>query len=204
MTIENLRAQMIARVWQAIAQSGVDLSTIPQAQQETLVGKISDTVLITMNQILGEQAAAVQAPVPPVAPAAQATRAPTPDTATVANPATNDEQILWEGRPFLSLVESYQVTTQRLRIVRGLLSRHIENIELIRIQDMDFKQGLSERMLDIGDIALRTVDTSEPNIVLRNITNPGEVFEILRKAWLEARKAYGVQYRDYMAPPANF
>ena len=187
MAIENLRAQMIASVWQAIAQSGVDLSGVPQEQQEKLVGKVADTLLVTMNQILDEQA--------------PLERLPAAAPAVMEESATDGEKVLWEGRPFMSLVESYQITTQRLRIVRGLLSRNIENVELIRIQDMDFKQGISERMLNIGDIALRSVDSSDMNFTLRNITKPDEVFEILRKAWLEARKTYGVQYRDYMAPP---
>ena len=55
MSIDKLRAQVIGSIWQAIAQSGVDLSTVPQDQQEIMVSKIADGVMVTMDGILGEE-----------------------------------------------------------------------------------------------------------------------------------------------------
>jgi hypothetical protein len=177
MTIDKSRAQVIGSIWQAIAQSGVDLSSIPQDQQEKLVGKIADSLMLTMDSILGEAA-------------------PQPATEEVED--ESGERVLWKGRPLLSLVENYTVTTERLKIISGLAARRVENFELIRIQDIDFKQGMGERMLGIGDIHVRGQDPSNPEIVLRNIPNPEEVYEIMRKAWLEARKRHGLQFREYM------
>jgi hypothetical protein len=37
MTIEKIRTQMTSAIWQAVAQSGVNLSSIPQEEQEKLV-----------------------------------------------------------------------------------------------------------------------------------------------------------------------
>jgi uncharacterized membrane protein YdbT with pleckstrin-like domain len=96
------------------------------------------------------------------------------------------------------MVESYQITTERVKVRRGLLARDIENYELIRMQDLDLSQGMSERMLGVGDITIRGQDPSQPMLVLRNISKPEEVYELLRKAWLEARKRYGLQFREYM------
>ena len=121
---------------------------------------------------------------------------PQPATEEVEN--ETGERILWQGRPFLSLVENYTITTERLKIITGLAARRVENFELIRVQDIDFKQGVGERMLGIGDIHVRGHDQSNPDIVLRNIPNPEEVYEIMRKAWLEARKRHGLQFREYM------
>ena len=98
----------------------------------------------------------------------------------------------------LALVESYVVTTERIKVVKGLLSRDVENFELIRIQDIDLSQGMGERMLGIGDITIRGQDASKPTLVLRNIPKPEELYETLRRAWLEARKRYGLQFREYM------
>jgi len=53
MSIEKSRAQVIGSIWQAIAQSGVDLSSIPQDQQESMVSKIADGVMVTMDQHIG-------------------------------------------------------------------------------------------------------------------------------------------------------
>ncbi len=177
MTIEKLRAQVIGSIWQAVAQSGVDLSSVTQDQQEKLVSKIADGVMVTMDAIMGEEM---------------------PLTTKEDEVDELDERVLWKGRPFLSLVENYTVTSERLKITTGLVGRHVENFELIRVQDIDFKQGMGERMLGIGDINIRGQDPSSPEIVLRNVPKPEEVYEIIRKAWLDSRKRHGLQFREYM------
>lgn len=179
MTIENIRAKVTASIWQAIAQSGVDLSAVPHEQQEKLVSKVADNVLVSLDQLLEE------------VPRPQ----PVEEEEEVDEHA---EQLLWEGRPFLSLVESYRITSERIKIVRGMLSRDIENFELIRIQDIDWTQGVSERMFGVGDIQIKGQDASNPEITLRNVSHPEEVYETLRRAWLEARKRHGLQFREYM------
>jgi len=177
MAINNIRTQLIASIWQAVAQSKVDLSTIPQDQQEALIGKIADNVMLAMDKIIGDEI----------------------QEAPIVEPVDEyDEPVLWSGRPFLSIVEDYVITTERIKIITGLLSRHIENFELIRLQDIDYKQGLTERMLGIGDIVIRGHDPSDPEITLRNVHNPEEIYELLRRAWLEARKRHGLQFREFM------
>jgi hypothetical protein len=178
MTIDQTRAQVISSVWQAIAQSGVDLSSIPLDQQEKLVSKVADQLMQTLDALLDEVAS--------------------PPDEEDAQPAVEGEQILWRGRPFLSLVETYTITTERIKIIKGLLGRGIENFELVRIQDIDYSQGLTERMLGIGDITIRGSDESNPKIELRNIHDPEQIYELLRKAWLEARKRHGLQFREFM------
>jgi Xaa-Pro aminopeptidase len=184
MTIEKTRALVLSRVWQAFAQSGVDISSLSQESQEKLAGKITDAMLILVDDLL-EEAEAEQVAAEPAA---------------VESVAENEhgEKIIWRGRPFMSLVEHYTLTSERLKIVHGFFGRDIENYELIRIQDIDLNQALGERMLGIGDIAIRGQDASKPIIELRNVKNPEEVYETLRRAWMEARKRYGLQFREYM------
>lgn len=177
MSIEKIRAQLISSIWQAVAQSGADLSAVPQDQQEKLVGKIADNVMVTMNSILEEEAG------------------PKSDE---ENSDDQDERVLWHGRPFLSIAENYTITSERIKITKGLLARNVENFELIRIQDIDYKQGVTERMVGVGDINIRGQDASEPKIVLRNVSHPEDVYNVLRKAWMDARKRYGLQFREYM------
>jgi hypothetical protein len=179
MSIDQTRAAITGRIWQAIAQSGVDTSPIPKDQLDKLVGAIADSVLHAVNEMLDD----VGAP----APAAES---------GAATPA--GEQVLWEGRPFLSLTEHYRVTTERVRVTKGLLGRDREDIELFRIQDIDHSQGITERMLNIGDITLRSADASQPEVVLRNIPNPEQVHEIIRRAMLDARQRHRVGFRDQL------
>ncbi|HAY83848.1 MAG TPA: hypothetical protein DCY42_02685 [Chloroflexi bacterium] len=179
MNLDKIRAKMISSVWQAVAQSGVDLSAVPAEQQEKLVGKIADAVLVSMDQIMDEE------------------YQPTPEATPAAADGT-EEHILWQGRPFLSLVEHYTLTTERLKVTRGLVGRKVENFELVRMQDIDYKQNIGERITNLGDITIKGQDASNPEIVMRNIAKPEEVYEIMRKAWLEARKRHGLQFREFM------
>jgi hypothetical protein len=174
MTLEQNRARVVAAVWQAIAQSGVDLSAVPREEQDRLVATIADNLLSTVNQMLDEVAPRVSAEV------------------------SGEERVLWEGRPFLSITERYVLTTERVRIYRGLIGRNIDDIELVRLQDIDFTQNAGERIFGIGDIHLRGADPSTPEVTLRNVHQPEEVRELIRRAWLDARKRYGVSFREQM------
>jgi hypothetical protein len=178
MSIEQYRAKVKSGVWQAIAQSKVNLSSVPADEQNKLVEGISDQVLIAVNELIEEQAA-VQLQKPPV-------------------DLGDDEQILWEGKPFLSLVEYYVLTSDRIKISKGLLGKNYENYELIRVQDIDVSQVFGERILGIGDVTVTGADPSQPTVVLRNIKDPQAVYEIMRKAWLAARKKYGLIFREDM------
>lgn len=177
MTIDQIREQVKASAWQAVAQCGVDLSAVPRDQQEKLINAIADNVLVKVNELISDS------PRPP-----EATDLPT----------AGDEKVLWEGRPFISLIEYYTITDQRVRIVRGLVNRDVENFELIRIQDIDYSQGVSERILGIGDVIIRGHDPSNPQVMLNNVHHPEQVYELLRKAWMAARKRYGLQFREQM------
>jgi len=180
MSIEQTRASVTGRIWQSIAQSGVDTSAIPRDQLEKLVGTIADGVLISMNELLDQVDGAPPATQPPAdQPGAQ-------------------EQTLWEGRPFLSLTEQYLVTTERVRVTKGLFGKEREDIELFRVKDIDHTQGMSERMLNIADITLRSGDPSRPEVVLRNVAQPEQVHEIIRRAMLNARERNRVGFRDEM------
>ncbi|MBI3943915.1 MAG: PH domain-containing protein [Chloroflexi bacterium] len=181
MSLERYKSNISGRIWQAIAQSGVDVSSIPQERLATLVNAITENVLVEVNQLLDE-----------MKPESEAQVAPGP-AATISG---EEEQILWEGRPFLSISESYVVTTQRIRITRGLVNKSREDIELIRIQDIDHTQNLGERMMSVGDVILRGSDPSDPEIILNNVPNPEEVHEIIRRAMLDARRRFGIRYRQ--------
>ncbi|HZD10030.1 MAG TPA: PH domain-containing protein, partial [Candidatus Binatia bacterium] len=119
---------------------------------------------------------------------------------TSAGEAMDDdaEKVLWEGRPFLSLNTRYVITNERVRIVEGILGKDREDIELVRIQDIDQSQSISERLLNIGDILIRSHDTTNPQAVIRNVKDPQAVHEILRRAVLDARKRHKLVYREEM------
>ena len=189
MSIEQTQERIQARVVQAFHQSDVDLSKLTSSEQQRLVAAIVDGVLREFNALLDDLAPAVQ-------PYTPAEGAATPDPEPMTS--TQEEQVIWEGRPFLSLTEHYVLTTERIRIFRGFLSKSSENIELVRLQDVDYRQHVGERMLNIGDVVLHSADPSDPEAVLRNIADPEQVQELIRQQWLDARRRYGVAFREQM------
>ena len=182
MSINEVRAKIKGSVWQAIAKSGVDVSALPKAQADKLVNAITEGVLQEVDELLD-----------------QAGGKPGSAAAVKSDAGDDDEeQILWEGRPFLSLRVRYQITDERVRIIEGLLGKEYRDVELVRIQDIDHKQNLAERTFNIGDVFIHSHDVTDPEIVLNNVTNPKEVHEIVRRAVLNARKKHNMSYREEM------
>jgi len=179
MSIETYQAKLKSNIWKAIAQSGLPINNIPMEQQNKFVDHLADNLLVMVNEMLED----VSKPL---------------TTSKTTIELDDEEKIIWQGRPFLSLVENYTITNERIKITTGLIGKEIENYELIRVQDIDIKQNMSERLLGIGDITIKGADSSSPTIVLRNIRDPQEVYELLRKAWLAARKKYGLIFREEM------
>jgi hypothetical protein len=181
MSLPEVRAKVKASIWQAVAQSGIDTSSLPQAEMDSLIGAITEGVLKEMDELLS-----------------QSSGQPAAVTKGSVDDDNDVEKVLWEGRPFLSLSVHYQITNERIRISEGMLGKAREDIELVRVQDIDLSQGLTERMLGIGDIYIRSHDSSNPSSVLSNVSDPTAVHEILRRAVLKARKKYNVSFREEM------
>jgi uncharacterized membrane protein YdbT with pleckstrin-like domain len=61
----------------------------------------------------------------------------------------------------------YTVTSERIHIRRGLLSRSEQATNLERVQNVSTDQSLLERMLGIGDVDFDTAGTGEGNDAFR-------------------------------------
>ncbi len=59
------------------------------------------------------------------------------------------------------LATLYQVTTRRIRIRRGILSRHSQSTSIARLQGIDVDQSLFARLLGIGSVDFDTAGTEE-------------------------------------------
>ena len=64
---------------------------------------------------------------------------------------------------------NYELTTERLRVTTGILSRHTEELELYRVKDSSFHQPFLLRIFGLGDIILRTSDRSSPVTVIHAV-----------------------------------
>ncbi len=79
----------------------------------------------------------------------------------------------------------------------GFLSTHLEEVNVYRIIDIGFRQGLLGKMLNVGDITLYTSDESMPTVSLRNIKNPHRVRDMFSTYMEEQRKANNIRLAEF-------
>jgi membrane protein YdbS with pleckstrin-like domain len=75
----------------------------------------------------------------------------------------------------------YRVTTHRLFKESGILSRSLNELELIRVDDVAVHQNLLQRIFNVGVVTvIAPTDPTEPRLELVGIENPIEVKEMIR------------------------
>jgi uncharacterized membrane protein YdbT with pleckstrin-like domain len=84
----------------------------------------------------------------------------------------------------------YTVTNQRIMVENGIISKALSEIDLRTIDDTQFFQSVSARMLGIGNIMIISSDKSQPAFMLHNIENPRALRETIRS------HAYAVSQRQ--------
>lgn len=86
--------------------------------------------------------------------------------------------ILWRYLAVRSKL--YELTSQRLRIHSGILSRRLEDIELYRVKDTKFEQPFFQRLFGLGNVVLLSSDKSTPAIVIEAIPGARELKDRIR------------------------
>ena len=86
-----------------------------------------------------------------------------------------------------SISTTYEITTQRVRIERGLLSKTKESVELFRIDHFDLLKPLGMRLAGQCLLRLRSSDTSFPTVTIYGIPNLESLADTLRECSLRER-----------------
>lgn len=92
----------------------------------------------------------------------------------------------------LRLSVHYKLTNQRLFNQRGILSRKVNRVEVIDIDDVAYEQGILERMFNVGRIKVMSSDRTDPVLWLVGIENVQDVFTLIDKARRAERMRRGV------------
>ena len=71
----------------------------------------------------------------------------------------------------------YTITDRRLNIKRGIVARNVQEGRLGRIQNVNFDQGVYERLMQIGDVEFETAGAEESNFVFAGVAQPEQVVE---------------------------
>lgn len=77
---------------------------------------------------------------------------------------------------------TYTITTRRLNIKRGIVSKEVQETRLERVQNVNYRQSVYQRLMQIGDVDFDTAATDDYNFVFYGVADPGEVVEAVDKA----------------------
>jgi uncharacterized membrane protein YdbT with pleckstrin-like domain len=70
---------------------------------------------------------------------------------------------------------TYTITDRRLNIKRGIVSREIQETRLERVQNVNYRQSVYQRIMQIGDVDFDTAATDDYNFVFAGVAAPGDV-----------------------------
>jgi len=97
----------------------------------------------------------------------------------------------------LRMIE-YIITTQRVRIISGLFSKEVQEIELFRVKDTAARQAFFQRLFGLGTITVVSGDDNQPRLVLDGVPNAIDMRERLRQEVISLRQRFGVREVDVM------
>jgi len=70
---------------------------------------------------------------------------------------------------------TYTITDRRLNIRRGIISREVQETRLERVQNVNYKQSVYQRLMQIGDVDFDTAAGDDYNFVFAGVADPQDV-----------------------------
>ena len=90
----------------------------------------------------------------------------------------------------------YEVTADRIEWSRGILDRRIDNLDMFRVIDLKMRRSLLDCIFGVGTIALITTDKTDPEFVFEKMRYSRELYDIIKKASLDADRRTGVVHLE--------
>ena len=80
----------------------------------------------------------------------------------------------------------YMITNQRLYIRRGILSKHVQQTRIDRVQNVNTEQRFRDRLLGVGTVDFDTAGTDDSDFRFVGISSPGRTAAAVDRAQREA------------------
>jgi uncharacterized membrane protein YdbT with pleckstrin-like domain len=90
----------------------------------------------------------------------------------------------------------YEVTPARIEWNRGILDRKVDNLDMFRIIDLKLRRSALDCILGIGAVVLTTTDKSDPEFAFEKVRDPRRLYDIIKKASLEADRRTNVVHLE--------
>jgi uncharacterized membrane protein YdbT with pleckstrin-like domain len=86
------------------------------------------------------------------------------------------------------LTTTYTITNQRLTIQRGILSKHMQQTRVERVQNVNTDQTLLDRILRVGRVDFDTAGSDGSEFAFLGVANPERVVRAVDKAHRESER----------------
>lgn len=93
------------------------------------------------------------------------------------------------------LSTTYTITNQRLTIERGILSKHMQQTRVERVQNVNTNQTFVDRIMRVGQVDFDTAGSDDSDFTFRGVANPDQVVRAVDRAHRE-REARSARESD--------
>lgn len=90
----------------------------------------------------------------------------------------------------------YEITAERIEWGRGIFDRRVDNLDMFRVIDLKMRRTVFDCIFGIGTVGLITTDKTDPEFVFQKIRSPRRLYDIIKKASLEADRRSGVVHLE--------
>ena len=90
----------------------------------------------------------------------------------------------------------YEVSGDRIEWSRGILDRRVDNLDMFRVVDLRLRRSLLDCLFGIGTVSLITTDKTDPEFVFRKIRRPRQLYDVIKKASLDADRRSSVLHLE--------
>jgi uncharacterized membrane protein YdbT with pleckstrin-like domain len=91
----------------------------------------------------------------------------------------------------------YELTTERIKLVTGILSKKTDTMELYRVKDFTLFEPFFYRLFKLGNILITTSDQTTPRLSLPAIRGARKLLDELRRSVEARRDLKGVREMDF-------
>jgi uncharacterized membrane protein YdbT with pleckstrin-like domain len=89
------------------------------------------------------------------------------------------------------MATSYTITNERLNIRTGILSKHVQQTSIDRVQNVNTNQSLFERVLRVGRVDFDTAGTDDSDFTFTDVASPADIVAAVDRAQRLSRATAG-------------
>jgi uncharacterized membrane protein YdbT with pleckstrin-like domain len=87
------------------------------------------------------------------------------------------------------MATDYVISTERLHIRTGILSKHVQQTSIDRVQNVNTEQSLLDRILRVGKVDFDTAGTDDSDFTFTGISGPERIVAAVDRAQRHGRQA---------------